>query len=141
VSKLENLVLGDGLSFLEDFVGDVLRSGATVRHVVLDTEVVVRSTRVVRCRKKDTTIGLVLPDDVGRGGSRKDPVGADDKLGHTVRGGDLDDSLDGLWREITAITTNDEREPFWLNGIEDGLYEVLRVVLLSIKGARRSETR
>ena len=68
-SKLENLVLGDSFGLLEDFVGDVLRSGATVGHIVLDTKVVVWSTRVVRCRKKNTTIGLVLPDDIGRGGS------------------------------------------------------------------------
>ena len=129
VSKLENLVLCDGLGLLKYFVGDVLGSGATVRYIVLDTEVVVWSTGVVRRCKKDTTIGLVLPDDVRRGGSRKDPVSADDKLVHAVRGGDLDDNLDGLWREITAIATNNEREPLWLDGIEDGLYKVLRVVL------------
>ena len=129
LSKLENLVLGDGLGLLKDFVGDVLRSGTTVGYIVLDTEVVVWSTGVVRRRKKDTTIGLVLPDDVRRGGSRKDPVSADDKLGHAVRGSDLDDNLDGLWREITTIATNNEREALWLDGIEDGLYEVLRVVL------------
>ena len=143
-SKLENLVLGDSLGLLKDFVGDVLRSGATVSHIVLDTEVVVWSARVVRCGKKDTTISLVLPDDVGRGGSREDPVGTDDKLGYAIRGGDLDDNLDRFWREITAITTNNEREPLWLDGIEDGLYEVLRVVLPSPdkhKGGGRSGIR
>lgn len=129
--KFENLVLGDSLGLLKDFVGDVLRGGATVRHIVLDTEVVVWSTRVVGCRKKDATIGFILPDDVRRGGSRKDSVGTNDQLGHIIRGGDLDDNLDGLWRKITAITTNNEREPLWLNGIENGLYKVLRVVLSS----------
>ena len=83
------------------------------------------------CRKKDTSTNLVLPDDVRRGRGRKDPTGTGDKLGYAIRGSDLDGNLDGFWREITATTANNEREPLWLDGIEDGLYEVLCVVLPS----------
>ena len=84
--------------------------------------------------KEDTTIGLVLPDDIRRSGSRENPVGADDKLGHIIRGGDLDNDLDGLWREITTITTNHECESLWLDGVEDCLHEVLCIVLSSSGG-------
>ena len=135
--KFDELILGDGLGLLEDLVGNTLGSGATVRHVILDAEVVVWSTRVMRGGEEDTTIGLVLPDDIRRGGSRENTVGADDELGHIVRGGDLDNDLDGLWREITTIAANYERKSFWLDRVEDGLYEVLRIVLLSSDGRRK----
>ena len=65
---MDNLILGDGLGLFEDLVGDILRSGATVRHVVFDTKVVVWSTRVMGGGKEDAAISLVLPDHVGRGG-------------------------------------------------------------------------
>ena len=88
----------------------------------------------MRGSEEDTTIGLVLPDDIRRGGSGENTVGADDKLGHIVRGSDLDNELDGLWREITTIATNHERKPFWLDGVESGLHEVLGVVLSGSDG-------
>ena len=134
---LDDFILGDGLGVLVNFVRDVLRSGATVRHVVFDTKVVVWSTGVMRGGQEDTTIGLVLPDDVRRGGGRENPVGADDKLGHIVRGGDPDDDLNGLRGEITTIATNHQCESFWLDGIENGLHEVLRVVLSNVNGHQR----
>ena len=115
--QLNNFVLRDGLGPLEDLVGDILRSGTTIRYVVFDTEVVVWSAGVMRGSQEDTTIGLVLPDDIRRGGGRKNSVGADDKLRDLVCGGDLDDDLDGLWREITTIATNHERGSLWLDRI------------------------
>ena len=115
--EIEYFVLGDGLGLLENLVCDALRSGATVSHVVLDTKVIVWSTGVVRGGQEDATIGLVLPDDIRRGGGRENSVGADDELGHTVRCGDLDDDLDGLRREITTIATNHERGSLGLDRI------------------------
>ena len=66
--QLKNFVLCDGLGLLENLVGDVLGSGTTVRHVIFDTKVIVWSTRVVRSGQEDTTISLVLPDNIRRGG-------------------------------------------------------------------------
>ena len=134
--ELDDFILGDCFGLVEDLVRDILRSGATVRHVVFDTKVIVWSTGVVRGSQEDTTVGLVLPDDIRRGGGRENSVSADDKLGHIVRGGDLDDDLDGLRREITTITTNHERESLWLDRIENGLHKVLRVVLTGVMCVR-----
>ena len=134
---MDNLVLGNGLGLLKDLVGDVLGSGATVSHIVLDTKVIVRSTRVMRGSQEDATVGLVLPDDVRRGGSGENPIGANDELSYIVRGGNLDDNLDGLWGEITTITANHERESLRLDRVEDGLHEVLRVVLSGSDGRCR----
>lgn len=132
--KLNNSILSDGLGLLVDFVGDVLGGGATIGHIVFNTKVILWSTGVMRGCKEDATISLVLPDDVRRGGGREDSVGADDKLSHIVRGCDLDDDLDGLWREITTVATNNERESLGLDGIQNCLHEVLRVVLLNVDG-------
>lgn len=94
------------------------------------------------CRKEDATVGLVLSDDVGRGGGGQDRVLADDELFHAVGGTDLQYRLDGLWGEVTTVTADDEGRAVCIDRIEDGLGKVLGVVLqgecLSMAISRRS---
>ena len=79
--------------------------------------------------QEDTTIRFVLADDVRRGGGGEDTVLANDELGDTVGRTDLEDRLDSLWREIPAIATDDESLSGGVDGVEDGLDEVLGVML------------
>ena len=80
-------------------------------------------------REENATVGLVLADNVGSGRGREDCVLADDELGHTVGRADLKDDLDGLGGEVTTIAADDDSLAFGVDGIKNGLNEVLRVVL------------
>lgn len=130
---LDDLVGRDRLCLLIDLVSDVLWGGSTVRDIVFDTEVGIRASRVVRGSKEDTSICLVLADDVRRGGGREDRVLADDESSNTVGRADLKDGLDGLGGEETTIATDDKRLSLCVYGVEDGLDEVLRVVLAIVR--------
>lgn len=129
---LDDEVLRDVLRSLKHLVRHALGSGTTVRHVVLDTEVVVGASGVVAGGQEDTTVCLVLPDDVGGSGSGQDRVLSDDEPGDTIRRPNLEDDLHGLGGVVTAITTNDESLSFGVDRIEDGLDEVFGVVLRAI---------
>lgn len=130
---LNDLVGRDRLCLLIDLVGDVLWGGPTVRDIVFDTEVGIGASRVVRGSEEDTAIRLVLADDVRRGGGREDRVLADDESSNTVGRADLKDGLDGLGGEETTIATDDKSLSLCVYGVEDGLDEVLRVVLAIVR--------
>lgn len=133
LGRVENLVRRDRLGNLVDLVGDVLRSGATVRHVVLDPEVCIGSSRIMASGQQDTASRLVLANDVGSSWGGEDGVLADDELGDAVGGGDAKDDLDGWNGEVTAVTTDDEGSTLGSWGrdrIEDSLDKVFGVVLL-----------
>ncbi len=127
--KLNDLVAGDSLRLFEDLVRDILRSRPAVRDVVLDTEIRVGSSRVVTGSKKNTTVRLVLADDVRGSGGREDGVLADDELRNTVSRTDLQNCLDGLRGKVAAVSADDDRLAVEVDGIEDSLDEVLSVVL------------
>jgi hypothetical protein len=80
-------------------------------------------------REQNPAVRLVLADDVGDGGRRQDRVLPDYEFCDAVRGSDLEDRLDGLWGEVAAVSTNDQRRPLGLDRVEDGLDEVFGVVL------------
>ena len=81
--------------------------------------------------EKDTAVRLVLADDVGGGGGGEDSVLANDELRDAVRRTNLQNGLDGLGGEVTAIATNDKCLALGVDRVEDGLNEVLGVVLRS----------
>lgn len=84
-------------------------------------------------REQDTTGGLPRPNDMGDSGRREDTVLADDEVGDAVPRCDLDDLLDALGGVETPVSTDDESRTLRARGgdpFEDGLDEVLRVVLL-----------
>jgi len=125
----ENLVARDRLSLLKDLVRYSLRGRAAIRHVVLDTEIVVGAARVVAGGEEDTTISLVLADDVGSSRSGEDTVLSDNELLDAVGSTNLENDLDGLGGEISSVTTDDKGLALGVNRIEDRLDEVLCVVL------------
>lgn len=79
--------------------------------------------------EEDTTVGVVLSNDVGRGGGGQNRVLADDELFHAVGGTNLEDGLNGLRGEVSAIASDDERRTVGADRIKDGLDKVLGVVL------------
>jgi hypothetical protein len=97
--------------------------------VVLDPKIVVRSSGVMTRRQQYTTIGLVLADDVRARRRGEDAVLADEEVLDAVSGTDLEDGLDGLGHEEPAITSDEEGFGDGGDGVEDGLDEVLGVVL------------
>jgi len=129
LSSIQDLVLGNTLRLLEDPICHVLRGRASVGHIVLDTKVVIGSTRIVACGKEDTAIGLVLADDVGGCRGRENSVSANDELLDPVGSGNLENLLDGGLRIVPPITAYDNSGTLGRGGIEDGLYKVLGVVL------------
>jgi len=130
--QVDELVLLDGLGDLVDRVGHSLRRRSTVLHVVLDSEVGVGSSGVVRGSEEDTTGSLAVTDDMRDGGGGEDAVLSDDELRDAVTGGELDDLLDDLGRVVASVTTDDEGSVLGTSrdGGEDRLDEVLGVVLL-----------
>ena len=127
--QLNDLILRDLLRLLINLVRHILRRRPPIRHIVLDPKVIVRAARVVARGEQDPAVRLVLADHVRRGGRGQDARLPDDELRDAVRGADLEDRLHGLGGEEATITTDDEGLPLGLDGVEDGLDEVLRVVL------------
>lgn len=102
--SIEDFVLGNTLCLLEDPICHILRCRAPVRHIVLDTKVVVGSARIVACGQEDTAIGLILADDVGGCRGRENTVSANDKLLDPVGGSNLENLLDGRLGIVPPIT-------------------------------------
>ena len=105
--QCQNLVATYHLRALENLVRHILRCRSTVRDVVLDAKVVVRSTWIVARGQQDTTVCLVLPDDVRGCRCREDSILANDEFPNAIRRPDLKDRLYGLWREEPPIATDD----------------------------------
>lgn len=127
--SVNDFVAGDSLGLFIDLISDVLRCGATIRHVVFDAEVVVGAPWVVTGGQEDTTVGLVLPDDVGGSGGGEDGVLSNDELFHSIGRADLENRLDSLRGEVSTVSTDDDRLVLSVDGVEDSLDKVLCVVL------------
>ncbi len=65
-----NFILADGLRDSKDLIGNALRSRSAIGDIVLDTKIVVRTARVVAGSQENTAVRLILPDNIGSGGSR-----------------------------------------------------------------------
>ena len=124
-----DFVLGDTLCLLEDPICHILRRRAPVRHIVLDAKVVVGSARIVACGQEDTTICLILANDVGGCRGRENTVSANNKLLDPVGGGNLENLLDGRLGIVSPITAYDNCGTLGRGGIEYGLDKVLSVML------------
>ena len=92
-----NLVVNlDLLGQIVNPVGHLLGGRTSVIAVELDSEIVLRSTGVMRRSEQDSTIRLSRSDHGGCCGGREDGVLSYDKGGDTVTGGNPDDLLDGF---------------------------------------------
>mmetsp|Transcript_1872 Transcript_1872/g.3603 ORF Transcript_1872/g.3603 Transcript_1872/m.3603 type:complete len:592 (+) Transcript_1872:280-2055(+) len=125
-------VLLDLLGDLEDLLGHVGDRRPTVGAVVLDTEVLLRASRVVRGGEDDATERLHVADERRHAGSGHQVALGDNHLADTVRGGHAHDDGAGLVVVVPAIATEHEGLPlqFRAKGVEDGLDEVLEVALV-----------
>lgn len=105
---LQHLVATNNLRTLVDFIRHIFGCRPTVRYVVFDAEVIVRSSGIVAGCQENATICLVLSDNVRgcRGGQNS--VLSDNELANTIRRADLEDRLHRLWREETPIATDNE---------------------------------
>ena len=126
---MNNVVRANGLGPLENFIRNRLGSGPAIRDVVFDTEVIIRSSRVVRSGQQYATIGLVLPDDVRRCWSGQDRILSDDELLDTIARSEFDDGLNRGFGEKPTVAANDNCLCINTNRVEDRLNEVLGVVL------------
>ncbi len=79
--------------------------------------------------QEDTTIGLILANDVGGCRGREDTVSANNELLDPVGGGNLENLLDGRLGIVPPITSYDNSGTLGRGGIENGLDEVLSVML------------
>ena len=79
--------------------------------------------------EKDATVGLVLSDDVGGSRGGENAVLSDDELCDAIGRADLEDGLDGLWREVATVTADNEGLALGVDRVKDGLDEVFCVVL------------
>lgn len=61
----------DGLGLFINLVRNAFGCWSSVRDVVFDPEVGVGTTRVVASSQKNSACSLILPDDIGGGGSRQ----------------------------------------------------------------------
>lgn len=142
LTSIKRLVRVKGLGELVDLVGHAFRSGTTIFHIVLDTKVIVGSTRVVGSGEENAAGRLVFADNIGRGWRGEDTVMADDEFGDTVRRCDAENGLDGGLAVVAAVTTNDERRALSTsrNGEKDRLDEVLGVVLDASSSVNHSKS-
>lgn len=84
--------------------------------------------------QEDSTISFVLANDIGGRRCGKNGVFSNNKLGDAVCRTDLENSLDCLWRKVSAIATNDKSRVFGLDRVKDCLDKVFRVVLEALLG-------
>jgi hypothetical protein len=129
VGLVEDTVLGDGLGAREDRLGHLLGCGTAIPHIVLDAEVAVGAARIVARGQDEAAIGLARPDHRRGRRGRQDAAAADHDPPEPVRGGHLQDGLDGLPVVVPAVAADHQdlsRDP--LQAVEDGLHEVLDVM-------------
>ena len=141
-----DLVLGDRRRVLIDLVGELLGRGAAILAVVLDSKVLVNTTRVVgrgqdEAADRCCAAGRVTRADHRRHGRGREQTAcaapdARDACGR----GHLDDDLDGRRVEVPTVAGDAEcaaldGHTLRHEGVEDGLHEVLQVALAH-EGAR-----
>ena len=83
----------------------------------------------MRGSEKDTAVGFVFANDVGRRGRRQNSVLPDDELGYAVGGCDLQNDLHHFRRVVAPIASDDQGRAREGNGIENCLNKVFGVVL------------
>ncbi len=131
VVGLGNPVAVDQLGAFIDRIGDLFGRWAAIRGIVLDAEILVRPARIMARREDDAAEGLVFADHVGSRRRRQDAALADHHLAEAVGSGHLDRGLDHLAVEITAVAADHQGLALEVaDGIEDRLYEILRVTRL-----------
>lgn len=132
LGRFENLVGRDRLCDIVDLVSDVLRSRSAIRHVVLDSEIVVGATRVMARSEQDTAGRLVLANDIRGSGGREDTILANEEFRDAVGGGDAQDDVHGRNGKVSTVSADNERRALGSSrdGIEDSLHKVLGVVFL-----------
>jgi hypothetical protein len=71
----------DGLCDFIDLISDTLRSRTSIGDIVLDTKIVVRTSRVVRGSQENTSSGLELANQVGSSWRGENTILSDNQFG------------------------------------------------------------
>lgn len=129
---IHDLIRRERLGGLVDLVRDALWSRSAVGEIVLDTEIFIRTTRVVAGCEEYSTCCFPDADDMARCWCRHDAILPDQELLHAICCTDLRNQLHDFWVPVATITTNDEEGAIGTfgDGEEDGGNEVFGVVLL-----------
>merc|ERR1719461_593326 len=131
-----DLELCDLCSPFHHFVGHLLRSWAAVLTIVLDAEVIIRASRVMRCRanktaKRHETV-TVAANHSRRGRCGEEPVSSAPDLADAVGESHFDDDLDCRIIPVTAVPRNHQCSAFnrniaVLQCVKDTLHIVVQV--------------
>ena len=124
-----DLVFLNSLGLLEYYVGNAFRSRTTVRHIILDAKIVVRSAGIVTSGEKDATVSRVFSDHIGSSGSGKNPILSNNKFAYAVCRSDSQDDLDSLGREEPAVAPDNDSSAFCIDRVKDCLDEIFSIVL------------
>ena len=124
-----DLVFLNGLGLLEYYVGNAFRSRTTVRHIILDAKIVVRSAGIVTSGEKDTTVSRVFSDHIGSSGSGKNPILSNNKFAYAVCRSDFQDDLDSLGREEPAVAPDNDGSILCIDRVKDRLDEIFSIIL------------
>lgn len=131
--SLDDLVTLDDLRNLVNLIRNTFRCRTTVRDVVLDSKVIIGASGVVARSEQDTTVRLVFADDIGCCRCGEDRIFSNDELLHPICGPDPQDSLNGLWGEVTTIASDDERRTLGSDRVEYSLDKILSIMLATTR--------
>mmetsp|Transcript_92836 Transcript_92836/g.233381 ORF Transcript_92836/g.233381 Transcript_92836/m.233381 type:complete len:233 (+) Transcript_92836:1146-1844(+) len=129
-----NFVLLNCLCVRKHLLGDLFRCWAAVLAIVLDAEVLVQATGIVRCGQNESTKGCKAtfagPNDGACGWCAQESILANPHCFDTVCNGHLDDDLDCSLVPIPSVATDHQSAAFnghvvCLQSIKDGLHKVV----------------
>jgi len=112
--SLDSLDLGNSFAEVEDCISDLLGSRTSVRSIVLDAKVFVRTAWVVRCCQQDgphagiSLFSIESPDKVRDCRGREKTVLTDNDFGDAISSSDSQDFLDGDVIPVPAISRDNE---------------------------------
>lgn len=138
--SLQHGVFFDYFGLGKNFFGDALKRWSTILTIEFDSEIFIRTTRVVTSAEDDAAkavslfvVLVQLSDHRGHSWGREEAVLADIDFPDTVADSDLDDDLGSYVVVISSISRNNEGFTnilFFGERVENGLHEVFEVVLL-----------
>ena len=131
IRRLDVTIEVDILATQIDGVGKGFVGRSAIRHVVLDTEIALRTARIVAGRENDAAKRTMLANDRARCRRRENPVLPDHDSPETRRRGHAQNRLDRHFIEVPSIAAQNKRLAFVPGKrVKNGLDEVLQIAWL-----------